>query len=65
MICKDCGRVDGLKILIRDKVILCKQCEYNRNKKEGCQHARVKIYKDFADGTYYSICKLCGYRQEK
>lgn len=61
MMCKDCGRIDGLKILIQEKEIVCELCLARRN---GCQHQRARIYKDFVDGGHYSICKQCGYRQE-
>lgn len=62
MLCKDCGRLDGLKILIATKEIVCKECFAKRN---GCTHPRVRTYKDFDTGDYYTICKTCGVRNEK
>jgi hypothetical protein len=61
MICKECGRVDGLKILLDKKEIVCKQCLAKIN---GCKHHRVKVYKDFSTGGSYRICKECGEQNE-
>jgi len=61
MICRDCGRVDGLKVTIEGKEAVCESCLAYR---AGCQHKRVKLYKDFVDGSVYSICRNCSHRQE-
>lgn len=63
MMCKECGRLDGLKIMIHEKQILCKQCHAKLN---GCKHAKTKVYRNLEDpkGGSYSICKDCGERNE-
>lgn len=59
MECKECGRLDGLKIMLREKAVVCEQCLAKIN---GCEHRRFKIYKT-PDGGHYSICKNCGERK--
>lgn len=61
MLCRDCGRLDGLKIITKNKEAVCKSCLAFQS---GCRHTRVKTYKDFSDGTRYTICQQCSHRQE-
>lgn len=61
MMCRDCGRLDGLKIITKNKEAICESCLAYQS---GCRHTRVKIYKDFSDGTKYSICQHCSHQQE-
>ena len=61
MKCKECGRIDGLKIMLDRKEIVCKQC---LARLAGCMHTKLKIYRDPSSGENYGICKECGDRKE-
>jgi len=63
MMCKECGRLDGLKIMLREKAIVCKKCLAKIN---GCKHSRTKVYKNFTDpeGGSYTVCKDCGEQRD-
>lgn len=61
MMCRDCGRLDGLKTITDKKEAICEHC---LKFQDGCKHSRTKVYKDFTDGTVYTICRNCSYRQE-
>lgn len=60
MMCRDCGRLDGLKIMIHEKQILCKQCHAKKN---GCKHTRSKVYK--SNEGIRTVCKDCGEQNER